>query len=60
MQHIFNDEGAKKSIDYLLKGDMATTWLSSTVNELGQSSNGIPGRVEESKTIGFIKQKDVP
>eukprot|EP00957_Ditylum_brightwellii_P048996 3717602-Ditylum_brightwellii.AAC.1 len=39
---------------------MRTTWLPSTSNELGRLAGGIPGQVEGSNTIGFIKRNAIP
>eukprot|EP00957_Ditylum_brightwellii_P089273 6798043-Ditylum_brightwellii.AAC.1 len=39
---------------------MRTTWISSTDNELGCLAAGIPGQVEGSNTIGFIRKNAIP
>eukprot|EP00957_Ditylum_brightwellii_P196504 14972391-Ditylum_brightwellii.AAC.1 len=38
---------------------MCNTWISSTGNELGRLADGIPGQVEGSNTIGFIKKSAI-
>eukprot|EP00957_Ditylum_brightwellii_P204333 15338712-Ditylum_brightwellii.AAC.1 len=40
--HIFDNNGQKQSIDQLLAGPNAATWMKSTGNKLGQLSEGIP------------------
>eukprot|EP00957_Ditylum_brightwellii_P008414 637114-Ditylum_brightwellii.AAC.1 len=39
---------------------MSNTWLTSTGNKLGRLADGIPGHVEGSNTIGFIKESVIP
>eukprot|EP00957_Ditylum_brightwellii_P194893 14847355-Ditylum_brightwellii.AAC.1 len=57
---IFDDNDKKQISDDLLKGDMCATWISSTGNELGCLAGGIPGQVQGSNTIRFIKQNAIP
>ena len=36
------------------------TWQRSCGNEIGRLAQGMPGRVEETNTIIFIKKTDIP
>ena len=60
MNHIFNDQGKKMSMDKLLAGKDSSTWWTSLGNELGRLAQGIGNRVVGTNTIDFIKRSDVP
>eukprot|EP00957_Ditylum_brightwellii_P208281 15356654-Ditylum_brightwellii.AAC.1 len=57
---IFDVHGKKESINDLLQDNMNNTWLTYTGNELGRLADGIPGHVEGSNTIAFIKKNAIP
>ena len=60
VNHIFNDNGRKITIDDLIAGPQQKTWLKSTANELGRLSKGIPGRVTGTHCVAFIPKSKVP
>jgi hypothetical protein len=60
LNHIFNEQGKKMSMDALLAGDDSTIWWNSLGNELGRLAQGIGNRIVGTDTIDFIRRSDVP
>jgi len=60
VQHIFDENGTKLSIDKLLKGADRQIWLKGLDNELGRLANGIPKEIIGTNTIGFITKASIP
>ena len=61
LNHIFDDNGKKLSIDVLLKGQKAATWHQGLDNELGRLSNGLSGTtIVGTNTIDFITKDKIP
>ena len=59
-QHIFDEAGKKLSLDALLSGPDKKIWKRAIINELGQLSEGIPGRVRGTKAFRWIHKKYIP
>ena len=60
LNHIFNAEGKKMSMDSLLTGPDSTIWTTALSNELGRLAQGIGDRVVSTDTIDFIMKQEVP
>ena len=60
VQHIFDDNGNKLSIDDLLKGSMKDIWSNALKREFGRLSNGIPKELLGTNTIGFVLKSSIP
>eukprot|EP00957_Ditylum_brightwellii_P069224 5255906-Ditylum_brightwellii.AAC.1 len=54
--HIFDQQGKKQTIDDLINGTNQATWQKPTGNKLGHLADGIPGRLNGSGIIDFIKK----
>jgi hypothetical protein len=61
VNHIYNDQGKKETIDTLLAGNDGPTWTNALCNEYGQLAQGFTGNtVIGTDTIDFIHQHEVP
>ena len=60
MNHIFNEDGKKETMDSLLKGKDSKIWWNALGNELGRLAQGIGNRVIATDTIDFIHRSEVP
>ena len=60
LNHIFDADGNKQSIDKLLKGSDKNIWWNAVGNEFGRLAQGIGNRVISSDTIDFISKSEVP
>ena len=58
LNHIFNTNGHKESIDSLLKGSQSKTCSASLSNELGRLAQGI-NNVRGNDVVDFIHKSDV-
>ena len=54
VNHVYDDNGRKQSIDGLLKGKMKPTWKIGLSNEIGRLAQGVGDRVAGTDTIDFI------
>ena len=59
LNHIFNTNGHKESIDSLLKGSQSKIWSESLSNELGRLAQGV-NSVKGNDVVDFIPKSDVP
>ena len=59
LNHIFNTDGHKESIDSLLKGENSKTWSNSLANELGRLAQGLD-QIEGNDCLDFIHKNEVP
>ena len=59
INHIFNNDGKKMSLDELLNSSMAHIWETAVSNELGRLSQGVNG-IKGNDVIDFIRKSDVP
>ena len=59
LNHIFDVNGHKESIDTLLKGTQAKTWSGSLSNELGRLAQGIRD-VKGNDVVDVISKSEVP
>jgi hypothetical protein len=61
VNHIYNEQGKKETIDTLLVGNDGLTWTNALCNEYGHLSQGFTGNtVLGTDTIDFIHQHEVP
>ena len=60
LNHIFDADGNKQSIEKLLKGSDKNIWWNAVGNEFGRLAQGIGNRVISSDTIDFISKSEVP
>jgi hypothetical protein len=61
VNHIYNDQGKKETIDTLLAGNNGPTWTNALCNEYGRLAQGFTGNtVLSTDTIDFIHQHEVP
>ena len=61
VNHIYNDQGKKETINTLLAGNDGPTWTNALCNEYGQLAQGLTGNtVLGTDTIDFIYQHEVP
>ena len=60
VNHVYDDNGKKQSIDNLLKGKMKPTWKIGLSNEIGRLAQGVGDRVAGTETIDFIHKSEVP
>ena len=61
LNHIYNDQGKKQSIDALINGpDAKPKWLPALSNEWGRLAQGNDAGVEATDTIQFVAFSDVP
>jgi hypothetical protein len=58
--HIYNEEGHRETLDFLLKGSNSHIWWTALGNEIGRLARGINGRVVSTDTIDFILKCHVP
>ena len=59
LNHIFDTNGHKESIDSLLRGSQAETWSGSLSNEFGRLAQGIHD-VKGNDVVDFIPKSEVP
>lgn len=60
MNHIFNEDGKKETMDSLLKGKDSKIWWNALINELGCLAQGTGNCVISTDTINFISRSKVP
>ena len=61
MNHIYDVNGKKQSLDKLLNGkDSETKWFPALSNEWGRLAQGNDSGVESTNTIEFISYSEVP
>ena len=60
MNHVYDDNGKKQSIDDLLKGKIKPTWKIGLSNEISLFLQGVGDRVAGTDTIDFINKSEVP
>ena len=60
VNHVYDDNGKKQSIDDLLKGKMKPKWEIGLSNEIGQLAQGVGDSVAGTNTIDFIQKSKVP
>ena len=60
VNHIYDDNGKKLSLDDLLTGDNKDIWIRSTSNEIGRLAQGNIHGVQYTDTIEFIHKHEVP
>jgi hypothetical protein len=61
VNHIYNEQGKKETIDTLLAGNDGPTWTNALCNEYGRLAQGFTGNtVLGTDTIDFIHQHEVP
>ena len=59
MNHMFDNQGKKQSLDKLLKSPMKNIWQTALSNELGRLAQGI-GNVNGNDVVDFISFDKVP
>jgi hypothetical protein len=61
VNHIYNDQGKKETINTLLAENDGPTWTNALCNEYGRLAQGFAGNtVLGTDTIDFIHQHEVP
>ena len=60
MNHVYDDNSKKQSIDDLLKVKMKPTWKIGLSNKIGRLAQGVGDRVAGTDTIDFIRKSEVP
>ena len=60
INHIYNDEGQKQSLDQLLKGPDREIWSRSTSNEFGRIAQGNDFGVTFQDAVDYIPFSEVP
>jgi hypothetical protein len=60
LNHIFDENGKKQSIDKLLNGKDKDIWWKAVGNEFGRLAQGVGDRVVSTDTIDFILKSEVP
>ena len=60
LNHIYNKDGKKQSLDKLLRSDMKDVWGRALSNEWGRLATGNTHGVESTDTIEFIPHSLVP
>ena len=60
VNHVYNDNYKKQSIDDLLKGKMKPTWKIGFSNEIGRLAQRVGDIVAGTYTIDFIHKSEVP
>jgi hypothetical protein len=60
VNHIYNDQGKRETIDTLLNGANGPTWTQSLCNEFGRLAQGFHNTIVGTDTIDFIHQHEVP
>ena len=60
VNHVYDDNGKKQSIDEPLKGKMKPTWKIGLSNEIGWLAQGVGDCVAVTDTIDFIHKSEVP
>ena len=60
MNHVYDDNDKKQSIDDLLKGKMKPTWKIGLSNEIRRLTQGVGDRLAGTDTIDFIHKSEVP
>jgi hypothetical protein len=60
VNHIYNDQGKKVTIDTLLSGANGPTWTKSLCNEFGRLAQGFHNTIVGTNTIAFIHRHEVP
>ena len=60
LNHVYDYNGKKQSIDDLLKGKIKPTWEIRLSNEICRLAQGVGDRVAGTDTIDFIHKSEVP
>ena len=60
LNHIFNADGKKLSMNALLSGPDSAIWSTALSNELGRLTQGIGDHVVSTDTINFIMKQELP
>jgi hypothetical protein len=60
VNHIYNTNGKKETINTLLSGTNGATWTTSLSNEFGRLAQGFGTSIVGTDTIEFIQCKEVP
>jgi hypothetical protein len=60
VNHIYDTNGKKETIDTLLSGTNGATWTTSLSNEFGRLAQGFGTSIVGTDTIDFIQRKEVP
>ena len=60
VNHLYDDNDKKQSIDDLLKGKMRPTWKIWLSTEIGRLAQGVGDFVAGTDTIDFIHKSEVP
>ena len=60
LNHLFQPNGRKETLDSVLRGKDAATWQRSLSNEIGRLAQGNDYGVTSTDTIEFIHKSDVP
>jgi hypothetical protein len=60
LNHLFNDEGRKETMDSLLRGTNSGTWTQGISNEWGRLAQGVNDQTNATDTIDFILKSSVP
>ena len=60
LNHIYNQEGQKQTIQHLLQSDKKERWSKALSNEFGRLTQGNIHGVNFTDTMEFIFKKDVP
>ena len=60
MNHVYDTNGKKETIDTVCKGPNKNTWLQSLSNEWGRLAQGNDAGVHFNDVIEFISQQEVP
>ena len=60
MNHIYNENGKKQTLEQLLKGDNSKRWSIALSNELGRLTQGNNTGVTHQNAIDFIFYHEVP
>ena len=60
VNHVYDDNGKKQSIDDLLKGKMKPTWKIGLSNKIGWLAQVVGDHLAGMDTIDFIHKSEVP
>ena len=60
LNHIYNPDGKRLTMDALLKGPDNKIWSRSLSNEWGRLANGNKYGIRGTKTLRFISRKEIP
>jgi len=60
INHIYDENGKRETIDSLLQGKSSQVWIRSLSNEWGRLANGNDAGIKGTQTIAFIPKSLVP